>query len=275
MRGGHLIAEIFDALQYAFIQRALVAGSLIALNCSFLGLFLVLRRFALIGDGLAHVAFGTIGLGLLLHSHPIYVSVPLVMLASLWILMISEKAKIHGDAAIGLVAALGVATGVMLASVGRGFNVDLFSYLFGSILAISRGEVILSVMLSLVVLMVILLFMNDLFAITYEEEYARVLGIKTRRMTSMLTICTALTVVLGIRVVGTMLISSLLIFPAVTALQVARCFRTAIIIAAASSVLSVVFGVFISYLFNLPTGATIVYVSFLLFGTAYLCGRLF
>ncbi len=268
-----MFAELQEALQYGFIQRALLAGSFIALSCSFLGVFLVLRRFSLIGDGLAHVAFGTIGLGLLLQAHPLYISAPLVMLASLWISMLSEKAKIHGDAAIGLVSALGISTGIMLASLGQGFNVDLFSYLFGSILAIGDGEVIFSVILSLVVLAVVRLFLHDLFALTFQEEYARVLGIKTRRVVHVLTLCTALTVVLGIRVVGTMLVSSLIIFPAVTALQVARSFKTVLIIAAFTAVTSVVSGIFISFLFDLPTGATIVYVNFLFFGLAHLLSR--
>jgi len=268
-----VFAELQEALQYTFIQRALLAGSFIALNCSLLGVFLVLRRFSLIGDGLAHVAFGAIGLGLLLQAHPIYVAAPLVMLASVGILALTEKAKIHGDAAIGLVSALGVATGVMLASIGRGFNVDLFSYLFGSILAISAGEVILSVLLSVVMLVAVALFLHDLFAVTFEEEYAKVLGVKTRRVTYMLTLCTALTVVLGIRVVGTMLVSSLIIFPAATALQLARGFKAALVIAALAAVGSVVLGIFLSFLGNLPTGATIVYVNFVFFAMAFFSAR--
>jgi zinc transport system permease protein len=268
-----LLDELLGALQYGFIQRALLAGIFIALSCSSLGVFLVLRRYSLIGDGLAHVAFGTIGLGLLLQTHPLYLSAPLVMLASLWISYLAERAKIHGDAAIGMVSALGVSTGVMLASVGRGFNVDLFSYLFGNILAISRGEVYLSVGLSLVVLSVVVLFLHDLFALTFEEEYARVLGIKTRRVVQLLTLCTALTVVLGIRVVGTMLVSSLIVFPAVTALQVARGFKAALVVAALASVGSVIAGIVVSFLLNLPTGATVVYVNFVFFGAAFVWGR--
>lgn len=268
-----MLAELQEAVQYTFIQRALLAGSFIALSCAFLGVFLVLRRFSLIGDGLAHVAFGAIGLGLLLHAHPLYVAAPLVMLASLGILLLTEKAKIYGDAAVGVVSALGVATGVMLASVGQGFNVDLFSYLFGSILAISAGEVILSVALSVVVLIVVALFRHDLFAITFEEEYAKVLGIRTRRVTYALTLGTALTVVLGIRVVGTMLVSSLIIFPTITALQLARGFKAALLIAALAAVGSVVLGIFLSFLSNLPTGATIVYVNLAFFAAAFLAAR--
>lgn len=269
-----MFVDLLDGLRLGFIQRALLAGIFIALSCSFLGVFLVLRRYSLIGDGLAHVAFGTIGLGLLLHVPPLYISVPLVMLASVWISMLSQRAKIHGDAAIGLVSALGVSTGIMLASIGGGFNVDLLSYLFGNILAVSRGEVILSVVLSVVVLTVVLLFLNDLFAITFEEEYAQVLGIHTKSVVYLLTLCTAMTVVLGIRVVGTMLVSSLIVFPAVTSLQVARGFKTALLLAALAAVLSVILGIFVSFLLNLPTGATIVYVNFVFFCIAYVSGKL-
>ena len=268
-----LLAQIREALQYAFVQRALLAGSFIALSCSFLGVFLVLRRLSLIGHGLAHVSFATIGLALVLHASPMYVSVPLVMLASLWILRLSERGNMYGDAAIGLVAALGVATGVMLASLGRGFNVDLFSYLFGNILAISRGEVVLSVLVSMVVVALVVLFYHDLFALTFEEDYARVLGVNAKRINQVLILCTSLTVVLGIRVVGTMLVSSLIVLPAVTALQIARGFKTAIAAAAASAVASVVLGIFVSYVFDLPTGATIVYANFAFFALAFVCGR--
>ncbi len=261
-------SELTDFFQYAFIQKAILAGSFVALCCSILGLFLVLRRFSMMGDGLAHVSFGVIGLGLLLGVQPVYFSIPLVMLASLWILRLSERSEMHGDAAIGLTSSLGLAGGVMLASLASGFNVDLFSYLFGNILVISSGEVILSVALSVVVLLAVALFFNDLFVITFEEEYARTLGIRTHLINSGLVLCTALTVVLGIRVVGTLLVSSLIVFPAVTALQVASSFKAALLLASLSSVLSVWLGILISFLLDLPTGATIVLVNFLFFLSA-------
>lgn len=269
----NLLTDLREALEYAFVQRALLAGFFIALSCSSLGLFLVLQRFSLIGDGLAHVAFGTIGLGLLLNAQPLVISVPLVMLASVWVLLLSERTRIHGDAAIGLVSALGVASGVMLASVGKGFNIDLFSYLFGSILAISDEEVILSIILSLVVVGVLGLFFHELFAIIFDEEFARVLGIRTRRVNLVLMLCTALTVVLGIRVVGTMLVSSLIVFPAVAALQLARNFKTALLLSALVAVGSVMGGIFLSFAFDLPTGATIVFLNFFFFLCAYLAAQ--
>jgi zinc transport system permease protein len=272
--GGKPMNAVLEALQYPFIQRALISGVFIGCCCAFLGVFLVLRRLSLIGDGLAHVSFATIGLGLLLNMQPLWVSIPLVMAASMWILWLADKADVYADAAIGLVSAVSVAVGVTLASVGKGFNVDLFSFLFGNILAISLPEVILSVILSIVVIGTVILLYHELFVIAFEEEYAKVLGIPVERINQILILCTALTVSLGIRVVGTMLISSLIIFPAVTALQIARGFRLAMLLAAVFSIASVLAGVFFSYLWNLPTGATIVLVNFVFFVLVFLYKRL-
>ncbi len=256
---------MFELLHFAFIQRALLSGSFIALACSLLGVFLVLRRYSLIGDGLSHASFAAIGLGLFLGFYPLLVALPIVILASFGILKLTEKAGLYGDAAIGLVSAVGIASGVMLASLDGGFNVDLFSYLFGSILSISPLEVWLSIVVSLVVVAVIIFYYHELFAITFDETYAKITGIKTNRINYLFVMLTAMTVVLGIKVAGTMLVSSLIIFPAITALQVAAGFKAALALASVLGVLSVVLGVFISFAFNLPTGATIVLVSFVFF----------
>ncbi|MFZ5996770.1 MAG: metal ABC transporter permease [Nitrospirota bacterium] len=261
--------DIFEFLQYGFIQRAVIAGSFIALLCSTLGVMLVLRRLSLIGDGLAHVTFGSVALGLLLRVYPLYASIPLVILGSLGVLRLMERAKLYGDAAIGLVSSLGIAGGVILASVAGGFNVDLFSYLFGNILAISESEVIIAIILSLTVLLVISLYYNELFSLTFDEEFAKTSGINTEKLNTIVIILAAVTVVLTMRVVGIMLTSALLIIPAVTALQLARSFRTAMVIASVTSVLSVISGIGISFAFDLPTGAVIVIVNFIFFTVAY------
>jgi zinc transport system permease protein len=266
-------AALADALSYAFMQRAFVAGTFVALSCAILGVFLVLRRFALIGEGLGHVSFGAIGLCLLLQLHPVYFSIPLVVIASLWILYLTEQSKVQGDAAIGLTAALGVATGVLLASLGGGYNIDLFSYLFGNILVISATEVRLSIVLSLLVVAAVVLFYHDLFTTAFEEEYARVQGTPTGWINIALVVGTALTVVLGIRVVGIMLVSSLLIFPAIASLQVAGSFRGVLVIAALFAVFSVWVGIVVSFFWDLPTGATIVFVNFACFLVATAVGR--
>ena len=256
---------IFHFLDYDFIQRAYFAGAFVAALCAVLGLLLVLRKLSLIGDGLSHVSFGAIAIGLFFGIYPFYVAIPAVILASFLILRLTEKAKIYGDAAIGIVSSVGIAGGVILASLSRGFNVDLFSYLFGNILAISNQEVWLSVGLSLLVLLVVVFLFNDLFATTFDEEYAKVSGIKTDRINLVLTFLVAVTVVLAIKVVGVMLVSALLILPAVTALQIVKGFKGAMITAAALSVFSVIIGVSISFFADLPAGASIVMVNFLLF----------
>lgn len=269
------IAEI---LSYGFIQRALITGTLIAVLCAVLGVFLVLRRLSLIGDGLAHVTFGSVAVSLLFRVNPVYVTlaaVPLVLLSSIGILKLTDKARIYGDAAIGIVSSLGIACGVLLASVAGGYNVDLFSYLFGNILSISSTELVISAVLFCVVMLMVTLLYNDLFAITFDEDLAKSSGVKTGAINAALVLLTALTVVLAMKVVGIMLISALLILPAVAALQVARGFRATLITAAGFAVFSVVSGIFGSFVLNLPTGATIVIISIFLFGLAFACKRVF
>lgn len=267
------MTDIITFLQYTFIQRAFVAGSLVALACATLGLFLVLRKMSLIGDGLSHVSFGAIALGMVFGIYPFYAAVPLVVLASLLILKISQTARVYGDAAIGIVSAVGIALGVILASISNGFNVDLFSYLFGNILAISLSEVILSGVLSLLVLLTVYWYYWDLFSATFDEEYAKTTGIKTEFINALLTVLTAITVVLSIKVVGIMLVSALLIIPAVTALQISRRFKTAMTIGGITALLSVLLGITLSFFLDLPAGATIIMVNALFLLLTFLYGK--
>ena len=261
--------EFLQFFQYAFIQRAIIAGFFIALLCSLLGVLLVLRRLSLIGDGLAHVTFGSVALALLLRVEPLYISLPVVTASSLAILKLTERARIYGDAAIGIVSAIGVAGGVLLASMARGFNVDLFSYLFGNILSITSGEMYASILLSLLVLAVIMLLYRQLLSVSFDEEFAHVSGIDTKKMNALLSVLTAVAVVLTMRLVGIMLTSALLIVPAVSAFQVARSFRGAMFVAATCAVVSVLGGILLSFFLDLPTGATIVLVNFVFFLALY------
>lgn len=263
------MTEIFElireALEYSFMQRAMIVGILIALSSALLGIFLVLKKYSMIGDGLAHVSFATVALAIFLGASPLLVSIPIVVLASIFIMQLNEKAGLHGDAAIGLVSSFSVAFGVMISSVAGGFNVDLFSYLFGSILAIKDSDIYLSVALAGFVIALVAFFYNDLFAVTHDEEFASVIGIKTKLMNYLIATLASITIVLGIRVVGTMLISSMIVFPTVTALQVSRSFKSTILISSAVSVVAVVVGVLGSYVFNFPSGASIVMVNAIIF----------
>lgn len=262
--------ELIHFLQYSFVQRAVLSGLFIALACSALGIFLVLRKMSLVGDGLSHVSFGAIALGMFLGFYPFYIAVPIVMLASLLILKISDKANIYGDAAIGIISAAGIAGGVILAHVSGGFNIDLFGYLFGSILTISFNETIFSICLSLSVLIIIYFFYWDLFSVSFDEEYAAATGIKTNFINSLLSLLTGATVVLSLKIVGVMLVSALLILPAATALQIANKFKTALLFSCLIAIISVMVGIFASLILDVPSGATIIMTNIILFILAVL-----
>jgi zinc transport system permease protein len=260
----------FSFLQYSFIQKAFLAGAFIGITCAALGMFLVLRKMSLISDGLSHVSFGAIAIGLFFDVYPYYVAVPLVMAASYLILKITEKAKVYGDASIGIVSAVGIAGGVIIASLSKGFNVDLFGYLFGNILSIRTVEVFLAVILSVIVLVILYFYYWDLFSATFDVEYARTTGIKTNKINVVLTLLTSLVVVLSVKVVGVLLVSALMILPAAAALQIAKGFRSAIFIACSFSLISVLSGITFSFFLDKPAGATIVMINALIFALALL-----
>ncbi len=262
-----LLNLLYRAIQYGFIQRALVCGVLIAVASSLLGNFLVLRKQSLISDGLSHVSFATIALSLLLGLSPLLISIPLVIFASILINKLSERANMYSDSAIGLVSAIGISSGVVIISMSKGFNIDIYSYLFGSILAISQVEVIISLVVSIIVIIIIVLFFNDLFLLTYDEDYAHISGVNIKLINLILAVVQSIIIVIGIKIVGAMLMSSLIIFPAISSLQVALNFKKMIIISICISVFSVIGGIILSFLLNSPTGATIV----LLNGVIFLC----
>lgn len=269
--------NLLEILSYGFIQRALLAGILIALLCSVLGVFLVLRRLSLIGDGLAHVTFGSTAIALALKLYSalsLLVTIPIVLLASLGILKLTEKGRLSGDSAIGLVSALGISVGIVLASIGGGYNVDLLSFLFGNILSIRSEEVTIAALLCFGVLTLVTLYYHELFAISFSDELAKVSGIHTSFINSILVLLTALSVVLAMKLVGVMLISSLLIIPAAGALQLARGFKACIILAALQGCCSVIIGIVTSIMTNLPASASIVLVNLLFFVVACIIRRI-
>ncbi len=252
---------IADILSYEFVQRALITGVLIAAACSILGIFLVLRRLSLIGDGLAHVTFGSVAIVLLIGFSPLYVTLaalPLVVVSSMAILHLTRSRRIHGDAAIGIVSSIGIALGVIMASLSGGYNADLLSYLFGNILTATQTELILSFIIFTAVILFVVFFYRDLFTVTFDEELAKSMGVKTNRVNVILMILTAAAVVSAMKIAGIMLISALLILPPVAALQFSLSFKSTIIASFIFSVISVIGGMLFSFTFNLPTGGTIV-----------------
>ncbi len=267
-----LVAQIAKALSYGFVQRALLAGSFVAAGCALVGVFLVLRRLSLIGDGLAHVSFASVAFALVLGASPLALALPLSVLASIGVLELSRRSA-SGDAAIGILSSLGVAVGVLLASAGGGFDIDLFSYLFGSILAIGNGELLVSGVVSAAVVAVVAFFGADLFSTTYDEDFAKASGVRATAIGRLLVALAAAVVSIGIRVVGTMLVSALVVLPASAALALGRGFKATLGIAALLAVASVVVGVLASYLLDLPSGAVIVVVDFLAFALCHALGR--
>jgi len=253
--------DLQEIFAYAFVQRAMLAGALIAAVSALLGLFLVLRRFSLIGDGLAHTTFGSVAVVLLVGVSPFYVTLaalPLVMASSLAIYKLTSSKKINADAAIGIVSSLGIAAGIILSSLSGGFNVDLFSYLFGNILTVNRTELVLSMIVFAVVAAVVFYYYDDLFAVTFDQELARSMGVQTERLNVILFLLTAVSAVLAMKVAGIMLVSALLILPALTALQLSVGFRTTMIAATGFAVGAVFCGILFAFVLNLPAGAMIV-----------------
>jgi zinc transport system permease protein len=256
--------NLCEILGFSFVQRAILAGALIAAVCSILGVFLVLRRMSLIGDGLAHITFGSVAIVLFVGISPLYITLaalPLVIISSLAILHLTRSKKIQGDAAIGIVSSIGIAVGIVLASLSGGYNVDLFSYLFGNILTVNQTELFLSFIFFIIAVGCVIFFYPDLFAVTFDEELAQSMGIKTKRINVLLLILTSVAAVLAMKVTGVMLVTAMLILPPLTALQLSISFRMTIIVSAIFAILSVIAGIIVSFLLNLPAGGTIVIIN--------------
>ena len=260
-----MVNAILSVFSYSFMARAFLVGLLVSLCAALLGVCLVLKRFSMIGDGLSHVGFGALSVAMALNLAPLYVSTPVVILAAFGLLHLSETGKIKGDAAIAMVSSAALALGVIVTSLSGGMNADVHNYMFGSILAMSRDDVILSVMLSLAVLCLFILLYHNIFAITFDEAFARATGANVRLYNMLLALLTAITVVVGMRMMGAMLLSSLIIFPALTAMRLFKSFRAVVICSALSGMFSFLIGMFLSFFFSIPTGACIVAVSLAIF----------
>lgn len=243
---------------YDFMIYALIAGSLIALCASLLGVSLVLKQYSMIGDGLSHVGFGTMAVATVMGLAPLYLAIPVVVLVAFLLLKISSDGKIKGDSAIGLVSTGALAVGAIAS---KGTNIDIYGYMFGSILAMTRKDVVLSILLCGAVIILFALFYNSIFAVTFDETFSRSTGTKTGVFNMLLAALTAVTIVIGMRMMGAMLISSLLIIPPLSAMRLCKSFRGVVVSSALISVMCFVFGTVISSLFNTPTGASVVLVN--------------
>ena len=239
--------EVWEVLSYPFVTRALIVGVMVSLCASILGVILVLKRYSLIGHGLSEVGFAALSVALAFNLPPLYVSTPLVIAASFVIMFVSQRRRVGGDVAIGIAASAALAFGVLVTALTRGMNLDVCSYM---------------------------LFYNRLFLITYNEDYARSLGINVTLYQFLISFLTALTVVLGMRMMGTLLISSLIILPAVTARRLVSSFRALVVTSACISLICFAAGLALSFVWNLPTGASIVSVNVAALIGAVLLSRL-
>lgn len=258
---GISLSDLPSLFGYQFMQYAIVGGTLAAATCAAIGLFMLLRREALIGEGIAHVSFGGIALGLFIGVYPVYTALLLSVIATLFITWLRRKGVANSDAAIGIVVAFGLSLGLVLLSLSGGFNVDLFTYLFGSILTIDTQDLATSVGLAAGVLVFLLVLHKEVLSITFDEKAARVSGIPVEKINFAFSILVALTVALSIKIIGILLVTALLILPGVAAMQLRLSFRGTMLFAIAASVISVAAGVTISAVVNVATSAVIIFVA--------------
>jgi len=250
------------------MHRALISGVSIAILCSVVGLFLVLRRYSLFGDAIAHSSFGGIALGLLIGVYPLWTAYGVSIVSALIITKVKDKYNISGDASIAVLLSSGIAVGLVIIGLSGGFTIDIFSFLFGSILLVSVDDTVLILALTGIILIVILLLYRQILYSTFNEEQAKVSGIPVEKINYLIVFMAGITVVTSIQLVGVLLISALLVIPNVTAIMYGKGFKLTAIISMSFSIFSVVAGILISYIFDITPAGTIVLLSIgLLAGT--------
>ena len=257
--------DLIQMFSYPFMQRALIAGVLVSLCAALLGVTLVLKRYSMIGDGLSHVSFGALAIAVALDVTPLYFSIPVVILAAFFLLRMANHPRWNSDAAIAVTSASSLAIGIIVISRTTGMTTDVDNYMFGSVLAMTKEDVALSVVLCAAVLALFILFYHKLFAVTFDESFSRATGLKVDWYNTLLAILTALTIVLGMRMMGAMLISSLVIFPALTAMRLFKSFRGVVVCAAVTSVACFCVGLTASFVLSTPVGASVVAANLALF----------
>ena len=255
-----------EMLSYPFMVRALFGGMLVSLCASLLGVSLVLKRYSMIGDGLSHVSFGALSIALAMGWSPLKVSIPVVVLAAFFLLRITENSRIKSDAAIAMISASSLAIGIIVTSLTTGMTTDVSSYMFGSILAMTKEDVVLSAVLCIIVLGLFVLCYNQVFAVTFDENFAKATGVNVGAYNMLISVLTAVTIVLGMRMMGAMLISSLVIFPCLTSMRVFKSFTSVVISSGILSLVCFLLGMMASYQFSTPAGASVVVVNLMAVG---------
>ncbi len=266
---------LYQMLSYTFMQRALIVGVLIALCSSLLGVSLVLKRYSMIGDGLSHVGFGTLAVASALNlAAPLELAIPVVIAAAFFLLKLSENSKIKGDSAIAILSSSAMAIGIVVTSVSTGLNADIENYLFGSILAMSQQDMIMCIILAVVVIGMFILFYNRIFAVTFDENFAKAVGTNVKGFNLLIAIIIAVIIVLAMNLVGSLLVSALIIFPAISAMRIFKSFLSVTIFSAVLSVLCALTGICVSIFYGTPVGATIVAIDIAMFFVCFGIGKI-
>jgi zinc transport system permease protein len=258
---------MIEILQYEFMQRALISGIAISISCSLIGLFLILKRFSLFGDAMSHVAFGGIALGLFLKSNPIWVSLIVSIIGALAIIKLNSSKRIYSDSSISVLLSLGLAMGLVLISLSGGFSIDITSYLFGSILLVNTEETLSTILLSVIVITFVIFYYKKLIYLVFNEEQALVNGINTVVLNILFITLATIAIVMSIRLIGVLMVSSLLIIPNVSSLLLGYGFKKTILFSICFSLISVILGIILAYEWNItPSGMIVITSAGIFFG---------
>lgn len=264
------ITQIFS---YPFAVRAIIAGLLLSVSAALIGVNLVLKRFSMLGDGLSHVSFGAAAVGLACGVAPLQFSIPIVIIAAFLLLRLGRNSKINGDAATAIVSSSALAVGITVATLTTGMNTDISNYMFGSILALGKGEVVVAAVCGGMIIAIYVLFYQKIFAVTFDEDFATVTGVKAKWYNSINAVLTAVTVVIGMRIMGALLISSIITFPALSSMRICKHYKCTVIVAAVVSVVSFLTGLLLSFAFDIPAGAAVVLTNLAAFLILSLVGK--
>lgn len=262
-----------EMLSFDFIVRALIVGILVSLCASLLGTSLVLKRYSMIGDGLSHVGYGALAVAAAFNLAPLHVAIPVVIIAAFFLLRLSQNSKLKGDALIAIISCSALSIGMIVVSIFE-VNIDVNSYMFGSILALQNEDVILSVISSLTVIILYVLFYSRIFAVTFDESFSKATGIKTGIYNGLIAVLTAVVIVVGMRLMGALLISGLIIFPSLSAMRICKSYRGVTVFSAAISVICFIIGLFVTFYLPVPTGACIVVTNLAAFLICTLAGKI-
>ena len=261
-----MIQVITEMMSHSFIQRAVLVGSIISVCAALLGVSLVLKRYSTIGDGLSHVGFGVLTIATAFgFSTPLYIAIPCVTIFAIILLKIGNNSRIKSDSAVALISSSALAIGVAVTSVTTGMNTDVCNFMFGSILAMSKTDVYISLVVCAVVAILFIVYYRKLFIVTFDESFAKASGLNSKRYTNIIAILTALIIVIGMRMMGVMLISSIIIFPALTSMRIFKTFKKVVVSSGIISFVAFFLGIYLSYIYNISTGAMIVIVNLIIF----------